>query len=87
MKVNKPDSAIHMGSDHINSIFNQILGFGQSDLLLNDYSDINLNYAWKNVLSFSLPGTLAGNGSLLMPGNFFLASQVEVFVVDGKLTS
>ena len=84
MNVKKPDSATYIGVDHIDNILNQILGFGQSDLFLNDYSNVNFNYAWKEVLSYSLPSVVAGNGSLIIGGNFFLTSQVEVYHVNGK---
>ena len=85
MNVNKPDSATYMGLDHIDGIVNQILGFGQSDLFLNDYSNLNINYGWKNdILSYDLPQSLAGNGSILIGGDFFISAQVEVFVVDGN---
>jgi hypothetical protein len=87
MTINKPDSATYLGADHILSIMNKILGFGQSDLFLNDYSNVNINYAWVNdVLTYDLPVSLEGNGSLLIGAeNYFLTSQVEVFVVDGKI--
>ena len=85
MNVNKPDFAIYSGSDHVVNIMSTMIGFGQSDLLLNDYSNVNINYAWYNeYLSFDLPDLLAGNSSLLVGGDSFFTSQIEVFVVDGE---
>ena len=86
MNVNKPDSAIYTGTDHVENILNTIIGFGQSDLVINDYSNVNINYAWsKEYLSYDLPYLSEGNSSLFIGGDSFFASQIEVFVVDGKL--
>jgi hypothetical protein len=88
MNINKPDSATYTGADHILSIMNKNIGFGQSDLLLNDYSNVNINFAWaSNALSYNLDASLAGNGSLLISGKYFLTAQVEVFVVDACWSS
>jgi len=86
MNVNKPDSAIYTGTDHVENILNTIIGFGQSDLVINDYSNVNINYAWSNeYLSYDLPNLNEDNSSIFIGGDSFYASQIEVFVVDGKL--
>jgi len=88
MNVNKPDSAVYTGSDQVENILSKVIGFGQSDLVLNDYSNVNINYAWFNeYLSYDLPALFQGNGSLIIDGDSFFTSQVEVFVVDACWSS
>jgi len=58
MNVNKPDSAIYTGTDHVENIL---------------------------YLSYDLPNLNEDNSSIFIGGDSFYASQIEVFVVDGKL--
>jgi len=88
MNVINADNAIYQGPNLADYDYNEFIGFGENDILLNDYSNYQTSYAWSALSNFELPLFVNNNGSLLNGGKSnFVSSEIEVYTLVKKTTS
>ena len=73
--------AIYQGPDLVDYDYNDFFGFGQNNILLNDYSNTQISYAWSSSSqTYELPSFVNSTGSLLIGGkSSFFSMEIEVF--------
>ena len=81
MNIIDTNYAIYQGPNLVNYDYNNFLGFGLNDILLNDYSNYQSSYAWSSsAFNFELPSFANHNGPSLLGGkSIFLTSEIEVY--------
>jgi len=79
-----PNYAIYQGPDLLHNNDYNFIGFGQNDILLNDYSNTQISSTLQlNISSYQLPSSLQNNGSFSIAGETnFLTLEIEVYSVD-----
>jgi hypothetical protein len=81
MNIKNPNYAIYQGPDLVDYDYNDFFGFGQNDILLNDYSNTQISHAWSSSSqTYELPSFVNSTGSLLIGGKTsFFSMEIEVF--------
>jgi hypothetical protein len=84
MNIKNLNYAIYQGPDLLHNNDYNFIGFGQNDILLNDYSNTQISSTWQlNISSYQLPSSLQNNGSFSIAGETnFLTLEIEVYSVD-----
>lgn len=87
MSIINPNYAIYQGPDLVDYEYNDFIGFGRNDILLNDNSNLHANYAWSSVVNtFQLPSFVNNTGSLLIGGKTsFFCSEIEVYALGKNI--
>jgi hypothetical protein len=90
MNIINVNYAIYQGPNLVDYDFNDFIGFGENDILLNDFSNYQSSLAWSTSVpsNFELPLFVNNNASLLIGGKSnFLSSEIEVYSLVKRVTS